>query len=207
MPFPPRLLTDDEHVILDLRPHWKALVGPVATTCAIAGVAGFAFVKVGDGRAALRWALIGAALIAWVWTAGIRLARWKFTEFVLTNERIIARSGVVAKVSREIPLERVNDVTVTQSMLDRLVRSGDIRLESAGEYGQTTFDDIGRPVDVQKKIYEAAEARRGLGPDNGRGSRSAPSVADELAKLADLRDRGALTAEEFEARKRMLLGG
>lgn len=203
MPFPTRLLTDDEHVILDLRPHWKALAEPIVSTMAIVTAATILYVKIGPDRpAAIRWALIGFAVVAWIWAAGVQLARWKFTEFVLTNERIIARSGVIAKVSREIPLERVNDVTVTQSMLDRVLRSGDITLESAGEYGQTTFDDIGHPVDVQKMIYEAAEGRRGLGPDHAVGS---ISVADELAKLADLRDRGALTPDEYDARKQRLL--
>jgi hypothetical protein len=32
-------------------------------------------------------------------------------------------------------------------------------------------------------------------------------VADELGKLADLRDRGALSDEEFEAQKLKLLAG
>jgi hypothetical protein len=33
-----------------------------------------------------------------------------------------------------------------------------------------------------------------------------PDPADEIAKLADLRDRGALTAAEFEAQKKKILG-
>lgn len=209
MPFPQKLLTDDEHIILDLRPHWKALAEPLLWSVLLAVAAILLGSKVsGDNAAAIRWAIAGAAIVAWIWLAGIRLARWKFTEFVLTNERLIARSGVIAKVSKEIPLERVNDVTVTQSMLDRLLRSGDIRLESAGEFGQQTFDDIGHPVEVQKKIYEAAEARKG--PAIVSGAHPGPgggSVADELAKLADLRDRGALTEDEFQQRKRRLLEG
>lgn len=205
MPFPQKLLTDDEHIILDLRPHWKALVEPVFWSIVLAVAAILLNSKIGgDNKAAIRWAIIGAAVIVWIWIAGVPIARWKFTEFVLTNERLIARSGVIAKVSKEIPLERVNDVTVTQSMLDRLLRSGDIRLESAGEFGQQTFDDISHPVEVQKRIYEAAEARKGPAiVAGGHGT----SVADELAKLADLRDRGALTEEEFQARKQRLLNG
>jgi hypothetical protein len=37
--------------------------------------------------------------------------------------------------------------------------------------------------------------------------RGAPSVTSELQRLADLRDRGVLTPEEFEAQKRRILGG
>lgn len=202
MPFPQRLLTEDERILLDLRPHWKALVEPTIVTVVLAAATTFAYVKV-DNRNA-RLAFVGAALVAWTVFAGVKLLRWKFTEFVLTNERIIARSGVVAKISKEIPLERVNDITVTQSVLDRLVGAGDIALESGGEFGQAKFDDIRHPVEVQKSIYEAAEARKGMGAAGlaiGTGG-----IADELAKLADLRDRGALTEEEFQTRKRRLLG-
>jgi Short C-terminal domain len=38
------------------------------------------------------------------------------------------------------------------------------------------------------------------------GAAAAPDVADQLTKLADLRDRGALTEAEFEAQKAKLLG-
>lgn len=205
MPFPKKLLTADEQIILDLRPHWKALVVPFIYSLLIAAATGVLYVKVVKDSTP-RLILMGAALVGWIALAGIKIARWKFTEFVLTNERIIARSGVVAKVSKEIPLERVNDVTVTQSVLDRIVRAGDIVLESGGEFGQAEFDDVRKPVDVQKAIYEAAEARKGYGGElRARGGPDA--IADELAKLADLRDRGILSAEEFEARKAKLLGG
>lgn len=202
MPFPRKLLTEGEEILLDLRPHWKALVGPGFWTIVIWAAAGLILANIGGREAApLRIAVLVVAFVAWYAVAGLSMLRWKFTEFVLTNERIIARAGVVAKMSREIPLERVNDVTVHQSVLDRLLGSGSITLESAGEYGQTTFDDIGGPIEVQKRIYEAAEARRGLaGAPQPTGS-----VADEIAKLADLHARGAITDTEFEASKRKLL--
>jgi uncharacterized membrane protein YdbT with pleckstrin-like domain len=202
MPFPRKLLTEGEEVILDLRPHWKALVAPVFWSAVIWAAAGFAIANAGGNLAGpMRIGIAAIAFVLWYAAAGLRILRWKFTEFVLTNERIIHRVGVVAKTAKEIPLERVNDVTVIQGILDRLLGAGTITLESAGEYGQTTFDEIAHPVEVQKRIYEAAEARKGLGrPSTG------PSVADELAKLADLRDRGAISDTEFEAGKRKLLG-
>lgn len=201
MPFPRKLLTSGEEIVVELRPHWKALVGPVLWTAALGALTGVLFAKIGgDLRGPLRLILAAGALVAWWLIAGLRLLRWFFTEYVLTNERLIARSGVIAKMGKEIPLERINDITFRQSVLDRFLGSGDLVLESAGELGQTTFDDIPNPAEMQKQIYATAEEREAM--HRGAGGLS---VADELSKLADLRDRGVLTAEEFEARKRRLL--
>ena len=51
-----------------------------------------------------------------------------------------------------------------------------------------------------KAIYTASERRKGLG-----GRAATTSVADEIAKLAALRDQGTITLDEFEARKHKLL--
>lgn len=202
MPFPRRLLTEGEKVILDLRPHWIALAGPVFWTVIIGSLAGFLYVRIGhatSAKDALRIAVLAAALLAWLPLSFVPAVRWRFTLFVLTNERVISRSGVIAKHSKEIPLETINDVTFQQSVLERVIHAGDLIVESAGESGQNRFTDVRNPEHVQLEIYRAAEARKGIGRPGG------PSLADELAKLADLRDRGVLTPEEFEARKRKLL--
>ncbi len=206
MAFPKRLLTEGEEIVLDLRPHWIALAAPVFLALAICVVAAVAGYVIGQTSAANSstpwWALEGAAFVALLIFALPGVARWLTTQFALTNERLIARSGVIAKRSKEIPLEAVNDVTFTQTLFDRIVGAGNIVVESAGERGQETFARIAKPEEVQKSIYAASERRKGLhGP-----AAAALSVADELTKLAALRDQGTLSAEEFEAQKRKLLG-
>lgn len=202
MPFPRRLLTEGEVIVLDLRPHWIALVKPVFWTVVIGSITGLIYVKTGgktDVRQVLQWIIIGIAFVLWVPLAAVPAIRWRFTLFVLTNERVITRTGVIAKHSKEIPLETINDVTFGQSILERMIGAGDLVIESAGESGQNRFADIRSPEQVQLEIYRAAEARKGIGRAGG------PSLADELAKLADLREKGVLTDEEFQARKRKLL--
>jgi uncharacterized membrane protein YdbT with pleckstrin-like domain len=200
VPFPTRLLTEGEEVLLDLRPHWIALLKPVLWTIVIAVVTGIVWVKAGgDVQDEVRIAIVALALILWIPLAFVPTIRWRFTLFVLTNERVITRSGVIAKRSKEIPLETINDVTFGQRIIERVLGAGDLVVESAGESGQNRFTDIRHPEAVQLEIYRAAEARKGLGKPGG------PSLGDELSKLADLRDRGVLTQEEFQDRKRKLL--
>jgi len=171
-------------------------------TVLIGAVAGFVYVKTGgktDVRHVLQWIIIGVAFVLWVPLAAAPAVRWRFTMFVLTNERVVTRTGVIAKHSKEIPLETINDVTFRQGILERIIGAGDLVIESAGEHGQDMLTNIRNPEHVQLEIYRNAEARKGIGRAGG------PSLADELAKLAELRDRGVLTDDEFQARKRKLL--
>lgn len=204
MALPRRLLTEGEEIILDLRPHWIALAAPVFASIVIVVAAVAAAYGVGRtslSDSSITWyAIEGVALLAWLILALPGIARWMTTQFALTNERLISRSGVVAKRSKEIPLEAINDVTFTQTFFDRMVGAGNLIVESAGERGQETFARIAKPETVQKAIYAASEKRKGLG-----GAPALSSVADEIGKLATLRDQGAITAEEFEARKHKLL--
>jgi uncharacterized membrane protein YdbT with pleckstrin-like domain len=203
VPFPQRLLGEHEEVVYDLRPHWWTLVGPVLLTVVVAvvAVAGWAFLPSGELQQTGRLAIGGVALLLLLVLVVPRLLRWATTNFVLTTDRLIFRSGVLSKLSKEIPLERVNDVTYSQSLWERLIGAGDLFIESAGERGQSIFEDIPRPEGVQVEIYRQMEA-------NGMrmsGVPRAPSVLEELERLANLRDRGAVTTEEFERKKRDLL--
>jgi uncharacterized membrane protein YdbT with pleckstrin-like domain len=194
MPFPKKLLTSDEHIVVESRPHWKTLVRPVLTAIVLVAAA-VAIILYTDLPHLI---VAGAGALLAVLAVVPAYVRWRFTLFVLTNERLIRRTGVLAKHSKEIPLEVINDVSFSQSILDRILGAGNLMLESAGEHGQELFGNVRKPEALQKRIYEASEGRKGHGPSL--------TVADELAKLADLRDRGVLTDAEFEDRKRKLLG-
>jgi membrane protein YdbS with pleckstrin-like domain len=206
--FPERLLSEDEELIYDLRPHWWTLVVPVVITVLVTVAVGVAWALTPAGSlqapARLVTGVAGLLLLA-VLVAG-RVLRWLTTHFVLTTERLIFRSGVVAKFGREIPLERINDVTFSQSLFERLIGIGDLVIESAGEQGQSTFSDIRDPEAVQLQIYRQMDAngrrRGGFAPV---APHRPPGVLSDLERLADLRDRGALTEEEFQTKKRELL--
>jgi Short C-terminal domain/Bacterial PH domain len=93
-------------------------------------------------------------------------------------------------------------VTFSQSIWERIIGAGDLFIESAGERGQSVFKDIPKPEAVQVEIYRQMEAN---GQRMSGAAPRAPSVLEELERLANLRDRGAVTNEEFERKKRDLL--
>ena len=160
MGFPDDSLTADEHVVLHLHPHWKAMITPTFWT-----VAGAAAVIVGviflpsTGAGNVLLVVIGAVAVAlFLWLALWPFIVWRSTHYVFTNERVLLREGVFNRQQRDIPLSRVNDVSSSQSILDRLLSCGNLTVESAGERGQSVLTDIPRVVQVQKVAYELVEA-------------------------------------------------
>ena len=199
MSYPERLLSPDESVVVQFRPHWQAILAPmVLGVLAVIGVG----VSLATTDGVVRWILVAG--VAGVWALGsIRsLADWWTTQYVLTTERVVYRAGVFSRRGTEIPLEVINNVAFSQGFLERLVRSGDLLIESAGESGQSRFTDIPDPEGMQSQIYQTRE-RRMVALNTGEATSG--STADELGKLAELRDEGVISDEEFEAQKRRLL--
>ena len=207
MPFPKRLLLEGETVALDLKPHWWFFAGPLFAGIPIVALFILATRVNGDLETVALWAATGLA-VAWAAWLGVRLLRWQTTHFVVTSDRLVFRSGVLAKHSRDIPLERVNDLASSQTLFERIIGAGDLMIESAGERGQQTFSDIPRPNDVQQEIHRQIEGnavRSAAAAAGTMGHAAPPSVTDQITALADLRDRGAISQAEFEAKKAELL--
>ncbi len=213
MPFPKHLLTDDEDLVLDLRPHWWFLApaGAVVTVTTLLGIGAL----LTDWWGPVDWVILFlwlGSLVAFGW----RYAEWTTTNFVVTSERVVSRRGIIAKQGIEIPLERINTVFFNQSIFERVIGAGDLGIESAGEGGRQQFTDIRKPNIVQNEIYRQVEGLedrklRRLGEAaSGGAAAAAPaepqlSIPEQIEKLDQLRRQGVVTDAEFEAKKRELL--
>ena len=201
MPYPAKLLNPDESVALDLHPHWWYFAESVSSF-AVSGIL-WLFVFGQDERKSYLTYPIGViALAALVWVI-VRYLKWRTTYFVITSDRLIYRNGVIGKSGIEIPLERVNNVNFKQGIFERIIGAGDLLIESGGEDGQQRFTDIAHPDKVQNLIHMQMEdnQKRSFSVNVAGGN----DVATQLEKLEGLRDRGSISAEEFESQKRRLL--
>jgi uncharacterized membrane protein YdbT with pleckstrin-like domain len=213
VPYDKKLLYGDERVIVDTHPHWIMLVGSVISVV-VATALGIWLLTLGwEGAVGQASKFLAIALIVGAVAYLVhRLVTWYSTNFVITTDRCIYRSGVISKRGVEIPLERINTVFFHQHLLERLVRAGTLHVESAGELGIQRFEDVRDPVAIQNLLYQAMEDNENrkydrIGQSTSSGQQAQPlSVADEIAKLAALRDQGHLTPEEFEHQKAVLLG-
>ncbi len=208
MAFPRRLLVEGEELVLDLRPHWIALVGPgIVTVVSLVGWILIARSVHGSLHTFAFWASAAVALVLVLSYSVPRAVRWATSHFVVTSDRVLHRQGLIAKHSMEIPLEHINDVRFSQNVLERLIGAGTLIIQSASEHGREEFQDVRHPEDVQKTIYRVGEQNQGRMYRGARSGRpAAPSVTTELERLADLRAKGVLTEEEFQAQKARILG-
>jgi uncharacterized membrane protein YdbT with pleckstrin-like domain len=144
MGLPARALAPGEHVVLSVRTHWKALVGPVFLLFFIAALTGFAVAALPAGR----YHHVGEeALAAVAAILVLRLTIWQFLQwfaetFTITDRRLAHRAGVLRKTGRDLPLSRVADVSYDRSLWDRLFRCGTLIVQTAGEAGDIVFDDV-----------------------------------------------------------------
>jgi uncharacterized membrane protein YdbT with pleckstrin-like domain len=156
---PDSSLTDGEHLVLRVHPHWKTLIRPVSVAVVIVVVALLAEVMIPSGSAAALARLLVAAvaiLAVMLWLM-VPVLRWRTTTYELTTRRLRMRDGIVTRHGRDIPLARINDVSFTKGLLDRLFGSGRLVVESAGEHGQILLNDIPRVEFIQATLFRLVE--------------------------------------------------
>ena len=155
MAYPAKLLGEGEEVVLDLHPHWKRLVLPVLVLLVVAAAYGFLLALVQDGTARL---VVGVlALVLLLWQVLVPFLRWRTTLFVVTTRRVVVRQGVLSRSGRDVPMSRINDVTFSKDLLERLLGCGTLVVESAGERGQVVLTEVPDVEQVQRTIYDLAE--------------------------------------------------
>ena len=201
MGFPHKLLNEGEDIVAELRPHWWLFVKPVAVVVLFFVAAMVA--KSAVDNAVLTSVLAAGSLVGLLWT-GVRYLRWSTTLFVITTDRLILRHGILAKHGKEIPLERVNDIAVSQRLFERLIRSGDLTIESGGEFGAQVVSNVARPFGVQNVVYAQIERAQDRTADRMAGRREL-SIPEQIEKLDELRQRGTISQAEFDAKKAQLL--
>jgi uncharacterized membrane protein len=160
------------------------------------------------------------AVVGFVWSA----LRWRSQEYVLTDQRVIHVRGVVTKQSSDSVLESLSDAKIQIPFLGRMMGWGNMILMTANESGNERMLALRDPIGFKKAVLEAKTARTmrmttaaytasnvaagvaaAVAPVAPTAAPSGEDVTKTLTALAGLRDSGAITPEEYEAKKKELL--
>lgn len=219
MPYPKNLINYGETVALDLRPHWWYFSKHILTGIPLLIVAIIVF-RIDKGTLqSVVAAIVGIVAIVWAIWLLLKFISWTRTYFVVTNQRVVYRTGVISRHGVEMPLERINNLNFHQRMFERMIGAGDLEIQSAGEQGTTLFENVRHPDGVQQEIYRQMEGDSTR--DAGRGAKEigkavaeavkaqggggGQTVPEQIEALAKLRDQGLITPAEFDKKKADLL--
>jgi len=161
--YPEDDLAPDEELILHRHPHWKMLLVPVLVLLVVVALAGFLAALIRNQS----WANVGWIVLAVLGITVIArrtmtpLLRWYTTHFVLTDRRVLVRQGLLTRTGLDIPMTRINSVRFRHGLLDRMLGTGTLIIESASQE-PLEFDDIPHVEQVHSLLYnEVYDADRG----------------------------------------------
>ncbi|MEO1056544.1 MAG: PH domain-containing protein [Actinomycetota bacterium] len=213
-------LIPGETMILHSHPHWWYFWKQV-----LAGVGVIVLFLVWasqDGDGAVRtvlWWLVVLGFVVWAANTIYQFVQWQTTRFAITDQRVAFQSGVIRRSGVSIPINRITNVNFDQSIIARMLNNGIVTIESAGETGDSIFENIPDPENVRNVIFKqvdidkeadstrdadalAAALRDRLPPPGESGA----SPKERLEELEALHADGLVSDEEFEQKRQQILG-
>lgn len=164
-----RQLLPGEQVIVMTRPQPRTLILPAAAFITAPALGAFALAWIVKGEATrvlpvvtADWTvwLIGGCilLVAWVLFAYClpRTLRWQATQYMLTSQRIVAKYGMFHRREWQVSLAAIRNVWLHQTMLQRILRSGNISLDT-GHANAALMEDVPEVRTFRNFVLEAMD--------------------------------------------------
>ena len=203
-------LKKDEKLLIIIRQHWIRLILPFFVWLLLATLL---LVFVTNHKVDLIIILLTAIYPM------IEYINWKYNLWAVTNMRVVDESGFFTRYSKESPLDKINNVEYDQPILGRIFGYGNVDIQTAAEMGETKYqlihhpkllkDTITHAQEEYKKIQissQATQLAEAIARTNAATAPSQQMIADELHKLFELVQKGAITQEEYLAQKEKLMG-
>jgi len=158
MAYPESHLAPDEKLLLHRHQHWKAIVLPGIFAVLLTAVAGGLTAWIASQDWTGTGATVGPVvvwavwLILFVWLSVAPFIRWATTHFVITDRRVMFRTGVLTRTGIDIPVARINSVQFRHGPIDRMLKTGTLIIESASD-DPLEFDDIPEVEKVHSMLY------------------------------------------------------
>lgn len=154
MGFPENVLAKGERVERSIHPHWLTIAAPAFVgLLLVVGTVLVVRVTPDDSRGNLiQWIAVALIVVVAIPAVLVPFLRWRTTHYVVTTHRVMVRRGILSKSGKDITLSKITDVSFQQSLLDRIINSGSLRIESAGDSPDESLSNIPHSNHVQQLI-------------------------------------------------------
>ncbi|MFC6766524.1 PH domain-containing protein [Natrinema soli] len=148
-------ISDDESIVWESRPHpiTMGIRLPIGIGLALVGflVAGWSGT---DGIGLLT--ILGVLLIVvGAVAASIRYFVWTNTRYVITSSELYKKRGIVSRDVTQFRLERVQNTSLRQSGIGRLLGYGDLTVYTAGSGDpELTFERVPKPERASSRLSD-----------------------------------------------------
>lgn len=152
--FPENVLAQNEKVEKSLHPHWLTVALPTVIGVMLLAVGIAVAVLTPDDRTGnlIQWVVVAILVLAAVPLVLVPFLRWRTTHYVITSHRVMVRRGILSKSGKDITLSKITDVSFEQTLLDRVINAGSLRIESAGDSPDEMLRNIPHSNVVQQLI-------------------------------------------------------
>jgi uncharacterized membrane protein YdbT with pleckstrin-like domain len=102
--------------------------------------------------------LIIAILFLWIlWS----FLSWRSVCYILTNQRVMIKSGVISKTSVYMHYHKMQDIIVSRGLLQRISSSGNIEIFGGRDRTSIIMKNIPKPEEVEEMINQQIEGEQG----------------------------------------------
>lgn len=136
---------------------------------------------------------MGAARYVW----------WRNKVYVVTDLRVLKLEGILSKAHRDAALDKINDLVLEQGIWARLLHFGNLQIQTANAESGVTYHYLSDPVEFKRQALQCREKLM-----SGTPAKDAAPEGDaiaQIARLGELREKGVITEEEFQAKKAALM--
>ena len=196
-------LVEGEEVLLRPRYHWVRFL-PAVLFVALGLALAIASAVLPQAATPL-WITGGALVVVGLVGMAFRAVKDSFDEFAVTSMRVIRKTGLLTRRVIQIPNDKVQDLRLVATLWGRWLSYGDVELESAGEEGPLVFPRIQNPENFRNVLFtwrqrHPAGAFLTAAPASPRAS-----VEERLREAERLRASGAITEDEYKAKRQELI--
>jgi membrane protein YdbS with pleckstrin-like domain len=151
MALPRKFLNEDEELLAEMHPHWIFLFGPLFTSVGVWAAIIVLLILWQNPPGWTNYPIIVLALVPGLWLLG-RFIRWKSYDVALTSTRILVRQGITGRDTVQLRLQRITEVNIRQSLVERMLGTGSLVIDVQGEDDSLVLEYMRKPAIVQRVI-------------------------------------------------------